>query len=112
MTTACEPGRWIKLESKEDLEAALRLARGSYQVALLRNHHAWDGSTLKPHTFWQFGQHITLVSPTYARSRASLAARLTKAGIPFLLVADYPRGPLPDKRRTLFERIAQDDDLF
>ena len=40
MTTACEPGRWIKLESKEDLEAALRLARGSYQVALLRNHHA------------------------------------------------------------------------
>ena len=49
------------------------LAKGNYQQSLLAGSEAWSGSTLRGKAK-QYGA-------SYARSRASLLARLTAAGI-------------------------------
>ena len=64
---------WIEYDSPETLAAALPLARGCYQRALLRGDEALSGSTLRGKAKqW---------SSRYAASRDSLLARLRAAGL-------------------------------
>lgn len=58
--------------SAEALEAALPLARGSYQRDLLRGRQRWSGSDLRGRAA-RYGAH-------YARSRRSLLRRLEAGG--------------------------------
>lgn len=66
---------WTYVMDKAALDAAMKLARGVYQRALLSGEHNLSGSTLKGKAFRYCGR--------YARSRANLLARMTKAGIPW-----------------------------
>jgi len=64
---------WIDVLDPAALEAALKLARGSYQRDLLRGRENLSGSTLKGKAS-RSGAH-------YKRSRDALLDRMTKAGI-------------------------------
>lgn len=65
---------WTIVKDQASLDAALKLAKGSYQQGLLRGYENLSGSTLKGKAKGWGGR--------YAASRSNLLARLRKAGIP------------------------------
>ena len=80
-------GRWVEIRDPAAYEAALALARGSYQRAILEGWAPLSGSNLRA-TARKMGG--------YARSRDALLARLSKAGIPWSVKLDGPH-----KRKVL-----------
>lgn len=66
-------GGWCEVRDAAALEAAMSLARGCYQRAILGGREAISGSTLRGKAK-RYGAH-------YARSVRGLLARLSKAGI-------------------------------
>lgn len=64
---------WTEVKDTEELEKALKLAKGHYQRDLLLGLENLSGSTLKGEAKNWAGK--------YAKSRRNLLSRLTKAGI-------------------------------
>jgi hypothetical protein len=64
---------WSEIHDQTMYEAALKLARGSYQIDLLRGYESMSGSTLKGKAAVYRGR--------YAQSRRALLERCRKAGI-------------------------------
>jgi hypothetical protein len=76
MTTSIGHG-WTLVRDLAAHQAALKLARGTYQQNLLLGFEAWSGSTLKGAARgW---------GARYYASRTALSARLREAGIPVAL---------------------------
>jgi hypothetical protein len=78
MNTSSSIGHgWTLVRDQAAHQAALKLARGTYQRNLLLGVESWSGSTLKGAARgW---------GARYNASRTALAARLREAGIPVAL---------------------------
>lgn len=66
-------GKWTEVLSEADYEAAIKLAKGSYQLSILNGHESMSGSTLK-------GKAASY-GTRYRNSRYNLLDRCRKAGI-------------------------------
>jgi len=87
---------WTLYTDPKLQEAALALARGSYQRDLLLGSEAWSGSTLKGKAK-QWGA-------SYNSSRNELLKRLTAAGIPHAFDSNNP-----SRRKILIIGVTQEE---